>query len=124
MTTIFDEFRHLSSGNDDVMLLIDALESEQLEISQRRKIADTIWRAVCPSCPPGFRHLRDSFWGKCIDRHVWWWLWGHQPEQKAQWLREQRLCDERETFAPGGNRRSRYVEILQPMPRLPQPRID
>ena len=123
MTTIFDEFRHLASGNDDAMLLIDALESEQLEISQQRKIADTIWRAVCPSCPPGFRHLRDSFWGKCIDRHVWWGLWGRQPERKAQWLREQRLCDERETFAPGGKRRSRYVEILQPMPRLPQPRI-
>lgn len=118
---IFQEFRHLASGNDDAMLLIDALENEQLEISQRRKIADMIWRAVCPSCPPGFRHLRDSFWGKCIDRHVWWGLWGHQPEQKAQWLRDQRLCDERETFAPGGNRRSRYVEILQPMPRLPQP---
>jgi len=121
MVSIYDEFRHLASGNADVLLLIDALESEQLGISQRRKIVDTVWRAVCPSCPPGSRHLRDSFWGKCIDRHVWWGLWGNNPESKAQWLREQRLCDERETFAPGGKRRSRYVPIFQPMPNLPQP---
>jgi len=118
---IYDEFRHLAGGNADVLLLIEALESEQLEISQRRKIADAVWRAVCPSCPPGFRHLRDSFWGKCVDRHVWWGLWGNSPEQKAQWLREQRICDERETFAPGGKWRSMYVPIFQPMPRLPQP---
>jgi len=107
---IYDEFRHLASGNADVLLLIDALETEQLEISQRRKIADTVWRAVCPSCPPGFCHLRDSFWGKCIDRHVWWGLWGNNPESKAQWLREQRC-----------RRSSVPVEMLQPMPNLPQP---
>jgi len=106
---IYDEFRHLSSGNADVLLLIDALESEQLEISQRRKIADTVWRAVCPSCPPNQRHTKDSYWGQANTKCIYWGLFGHRSAQKAAWMQEQRM------------RGAKLVPHFEPMPRLPQP---
>jgi len=105
---IFEEFRHLAAGNSEAIEMIDLLEFEPLEMSAKRRLADYVWRLVCPAPPPGLRNHKGYFWGKAQDNQVHWGLFGHKPEQKAKWLHENR-------------NRSKTV-IPQPLPFIPQVR--
>ncbi len=108
MNSIFDEFRLLAAGNSEAIELIDLLESEQLEIRERRALACRVWALIVPPCPKGRRHLPDSYWGKASAKFIHWGLFGHKPEVAAKWMRE--------------NRTHKKTAFFQPVPYLPQPR--
>jgi len=105
---IFEEFRHLAAGNSEALEIIDLLEFEPLEMSAKRRLADYVWRLVCPAPPRGQRHLKDSFWGKAQSRLIHWGLFGHKPEQTAKWMQEQQ--------------NARKTAIFQAAPFIPQVR--
>ena len=109
MTTIYDEFRHLADGDPATLNLIHSLEFGELPADRQKKVAHAVWKAICPTAPPGQRHARDSFWGQANSKCIYWGLFGHRPEQKAAWMREQRV------------RGAKLVPHFEPMARLPQP---
>lgn len=90
--TFKEQFKRLTTDpaiHAEIDRFCSLVEAVEIPLSEKRKAAHEIWKAILPETAPGFIHARFSFWGQCIERCVWKGLYGYRVESHTDFLRRE-----------------------------------